>query len=60
MFWEPEERQLLYSSKSENKQNNNLCELSPIVLWKANLDLVSDKVGYLGEELGKLSVGGMS
>lgn len=48
------------AAKKENKLNNNLSELSPVVLWKASLDPVSDKVGYLTEELGKPSVGGMS
>lgn len=61
MYWESEERQLLlYSSKKENNQNNNLFELSPTVLWKANLDLASDKAGLLAEELGKPSIVGIS
>lgn len=44
----------------QQQNRRQTCELSLIVLWKANLDLVSDQVGYLAEELGKQSGVGMS
>lgn len=46
---------VVIQQQKQNKTNNNLSELSPTVLCKTNLYLVSDKV----EELGRLSVVGI-
>lgn len=46
---------VVIQQQKQKKMNNNLSELSPTVLCKTNLYLVSDKV----EELGRLSVVGI-
>lgn len=46
---------VVIQQQKQNKTNNNLSELSPTVLCKTNLYLVSDKI----EELGRLSVVGI-